>query len=146
MIETIVVVTFVLLSVVSALHFYWGFGGLWPAKDVPSLARTVVGSNGTTEMPSAGLTVVVAFCIFLAGLLPLFWVGWITLPIPHWFITIGMVTLTVVFLLRGILGFAPVMTKMSAEEPFATLNRRYFSPLITLVGLGLLYLLISLWG
>ncbi|WP_163602926.1 DUF3995 domain-containing protein, partial [Klebsiella pneumoniae] len=60
---------FIVLTIVAALHLYWGFGGLWPARDQLSLARTVVGSKGISAMPSRGVTVVVAALIFTAGVL-----------------------------------------------------------------------------
>ena len=123
------------LGLTSALHFYWAAGGMWPARDEQSLARTVIGGNGIAGMPDRRLTIAVASCIALAAVWPMLWLGWIVTPAPDWLLTAGMAVLSIVFIARGIAGFVPAVKKMNSEEPFATLNARYFSPLIVLLGL-----------
>ncbi len=71
------------------------------------------------------------------------WLGWIVTPAPDWLLTAGMAVLSMVFIARGIAGFVPAVKKMNSEEPFATLNARYFSPLIVLLGLILTVLLLT---
>lgn len=131
------------LGLTSALHFYWAAGGMWPARDEQSLARTVIGGNGIAGMPDRRLTIVVASCIALAAVWPMLWLGWIVTPAPDWLLTAGMAVLSIVFIARGIAGFVPAVKKMNSEEPFATLNARYFSPLIVLLGLILTVLLLT---
>lgn len=131
------------LGLTSVLHFYWAAGGMWPARDEQSLARTVIGGNGIAGMPDRRLTIAVASCIGLAAVWPMLWLGWIATPAPDWLLTAGMAVLCVVFIARGIAGFIPAVKKMNSEEPFATLNARYFSPLIVLLGLILTLLLLT---
>jgi hypothetical protein len=131
----IAVLIALLLTVVSAMHFAWAFGSHWPTQSESELARMVVGTNGITQMPPQILTGIVAVLIALAALWPLAWIGAVNLRLPSWIITSGMVVLTLIFLSRGIAGYLPIVTSTSAEEPFATLNRLYFSPLIIVVGL-----------
>ena len=134
------------LGATSALHFYWAAGGLWPGRDEPSLARTVIGANGIGKMPARGLTIVVATCIALAAIWPMLWLGWIATPVPQWLLTTGMIVLCLVFMGRGIAGFVPAVKRMNSEEPFATLNARYFSPLIVLIGMIFIALLLTAPG
>lgn len=131
------------LGLTSVLHFYWAAGGMWPARDEQSLARTVIGGNGIAGMPDRRLTIAVASCIGLAAVWPMLWLGWVATPAPDWLLTAGMAVLCVVFIARGIAGFIPAVKKMNSEEPFATLNACYFSPLIVLLGLILTLLLLT---
>lgn len=131
------------LGLTSALHFYWAAGGMWPASNEQSLARTVIGANGIAAMPDRWLTIAVASCIGLAAIWPMLWLGWIVTPAPDWLLTAGMAVLSFVFIFRGIAGFVPAVRKMNSEEPFATLNARYFSPLIVLLGLIFIVLLLA---
>ncbi|MEP3430737.1 MAG: DUF3995 domain-containing protein [Roseibium sp.] len=144
MVSALACALFGILTLVSGVHLYWGFGGLWPAKSELELARTVVGANGIETMPSAALTVVVAVLIFAASLLPLAWTHLLPLPdlVPSVLVFAGMIALTGVFLLRGLIGFTPYFAKMNAEEPFRTLDRKYFSPLCLILGIGFLALTI----
>ena len=49
-----------------------------------------------------------------------------------------------VFLGRGIIGVLPAFERSSPESPFLTLNRRVYSPLSFLIGLGFILLVLSL--
>lgn len=137
---------FVILALTAALHVYWAAGGLWPGKDGASLARTVIGANGIDRMPPAWLTGLIAIGIAAAALWPMLWLGWIAAPLPGWLVTTGMIVLTLVFLGRGAVGFVPAVQAANSEQPFATLNARYFSPLIVVIGLALLWLLVANWS
>ncbi|MCB1383862.1 MAG: DUF3995 domain-containing protein [Notoacmeibacter sp.] len=133
------------LFATALLHAYWGFGGLWPATDAQTLARTVVGNNGIRSMPPVTLTFVVAVLIATAGVWPALWTGLLPSGLPDWLLRAGMLVLTPVFLLRGLAGITPLMRRTHGTEPFASLNRRWFSPLITLIGAGLAILLVTHW-
>ncbi|MEL6201240.1 MAG: DUF3995 domain-containing protein [Pseudomonadota bacterium] len=141
---TSILATFVcgILLMVGLIHVYWAAGGTWPGTDDESLAKTVVGSNGIKAMPPRWITTLVSICILIAAILPLAWLGWIYIPLPSWILTVAMIVLTLIFLARGIGGFIPAIKKMNSEEPFATLDARYFSPLIIAVGLALLNILV----
>lgn len=134
---------FATLSLTAFIHIYWALGGLWPSTDEQTLSKTVIGSNGINAMPPRWLTALVSIGILGAAIWPVLWLGWIPHPLPDWMVTAGMLVLIAIFILRGLGGFLPVARRMSSEEPFATLNFRYFSPLITILGAMMLYLLLS---
>ncbi|MEC9342428.1 MAG: DUF3995 domain-containing protein [Pseudomonadota bacterium] len=142
-IDLVAVLLFAVLSGLAALHFYWAMGGLWPGIDEKSLARRVVGSPAVRRMPSRPVTVVVAGLLALAALWPLMWTALIPYPLPQALVWLGMIGLAIVFLGRGIAGYTPVFRAHFPEEPFASLDRRYYSPLCLAIG-ALFVLLILL--
>ena len=127
---------FLILGAISLLHLYWAFGGFWPGHDASSLANTVVGTKNMTTMPSTGVTIFVAACIFAAALLPLMWSAQIPYIIPQGLVWAGMWIVLFVFVSRGILGLSPFFNELSPMQPFASLNRKYYSPLCLLLGAG----------
>ncbi|MEL6921191.1 MAG: DUF3995 domain-containing protein [Pseudomonadota bacterium] len=133
----------VTLLFTAIIHAYWAAGGVWPGRDEKSLARTVVGTNGIEAMPPRWIIGIVAVAILVAAFLPMAWLGWINIPLPSWTLTAGMAVLTLIFIGRGIGGFVPAVRRMNSEEPFATLDAKFFSPLILAVGLALSYLLMA---
>ncbi|OCP36882.1 DUF3995 domain-containing protein [Ensifer sp. LC163] len=124
------------LSVIAVLHAYWAWGGLWPGHDEASLAKTVVGASGLETMPPAGLTVLVAILIFVAGLLPLIFVSGVPSILPASLVWMGMVLLAAIFLVRGVLAFTPIFRGRHPQQPFATLDRRFYGPLCLVIGIG----------
>jgi len=128
---------------IAAMHFYWAFGGFWPGKDEVSLVRTVFGGNRISKMPPMALTLVVAVAIFAASLWPLMWRSIVPYTLPQGLVWIGMVVLAMVFLGRGIVGYLPIFTNKLSEQPFARLNKLYFSPLCLIVGAGFVALLLN---
>jgi len=143
MLELLAVFLGFLLLVISAIHFYWALGGVWPASDEITLVKTVIGSppskNGIpASMPPRMLTFLVAIAILAAAFFPIIWAGLILpYPIHASLVMIGMWVLTAIFLLRGITGMLPFFDRFSPEEPFRSLNRKYYSPLCLLIALGL---------
>ena len=136
-------VLFTILSVISALHLYWAFGGIWPGRDEKSLAQTVIGANNITRMPPVWLTALVAILIFCAGLIPLMWSAVVPYSIPQGMVWIAMWVLAFIFLGRGIAGYLPFFRNPNNQQPFADLDMKYFSPLCIAIGtgyLGLIYL------
>ncbi len=131
------------LSVISALHAYWAYGGLWPGRDEASLVKTVIGAPGLETMPPTGLTMAVALLIFIAGLLPLMLVSGVPSGPPANLVWTGMVVLATIFLVRGSLAFLPIFRKRHPQEPFATLDRHIYGPLCLLIGAGYVIVLTS---
>ncbi|MGH1540330.1 MAG: DUF3995 domain-containing protein [Arenicella sp.] len=128
---------FTVLSMVAAIHVYWAFGGCWPARNQSDLSRTVIGTEHK-EMPSTSLTLLVAGMIFSAGTVPLIWTEVLIIPIDRQLQAIVIILLAAIFLLRGLVTYTPIGAKYSAVEPFMTLNRRYYSPLCLMIGVGLI--------
>ena len=132
---------FFILSVVAIVHLYWARGGAWPAPERRLLARTVVGVD-TEKMPGAALTIIVAGLIFAAGCLPLVWIGALSFPVGETLARILMWALFAVFALRGLSTYTFYSRLYNVVEPFARLNRVYFSPLCLLLAAGYLALLV----
>ncbi len=123
---------FAILGFVAGLHVYWAVGGYWPAKDRAGLPKTVIGVTGD-RMPPAAITLLVAGLIGTAALLPVLGVLGIG---PVFWVHAGLAVLCLVFLLRGVAGYLPAFQTGLNQEPFATRNRRYYSPLCLILGLG----------
>jgi hypothetical protein len=134
-----------ILWALSALHAYWGQGGLWPGEDAPSLARRVVGAPGVNAMPSATACYTVAVLLFLAGAWPLALIGLLPAPVPAELMALAGYGLTIVFLGRGIAAYFDAFRRHFPEEPFATLDRTLYGPLCLFIGLGFSFLLILGW-
>ena len=118
-----------ILTIISAIHFFWAFGGIWPVRDEITLARTVVGTIGIQKMPHRGFSFVVGLIILGAAFWPLMWRALIPYFVPQGMVWAGMFGLTMAFLARGLAGYLPMMSKRHNEQPFAWLNKRIFSPL-----------------
>jgi hypothetical protein len=136
------ILSFVLL-LITALHVYWGIGGIWPGKDQASCARAVVGFRGVDEMPSAGASFAVAACLALATLWPLALEGVFASPFPREGLASTALLIGLVFIGRGVAGFTPWWRRLAPEQPFARLDKLYYSPLCLLIGLGFAVLAIS---
>jgi Protein of unknown function (DUF3995) len=136
----IALLVFVTLAAIALLHLAWGLGSAFPCRDRKRLAQTVIGRRGEAGMPPNSSSLLVAAAIFLAALWPLMMQGRILTSVPIVLRGVGAMVLTAVFLSRGIVGLTPWFRSLLPEEPFVTLNRKYYSPLC--IALGLCYLLI----
>jgi hypothetical protein len=125
----------IVLAAIAVLHLSWALGHWWPLRDETALARAVVGRRGITRMPGAVPTALVV--VALLGVLR--WV-WLMRAHDHWLVTLGGLAIAAVFLARGAASLAGVMARLMPEEPFATLDRRYYGPLCLALGLGVLVL------
>lgn len=141
MIPLISMFVLVTLLAISALHLAWAFGSTFPCKDKDALVRTVVGrGGGASAMPPGISSALVAAATFLASLWPLMMQGRILTFVPSALIGLGAVILVTVFLGRGVMGLTPWFRRLLPEEPFVSLNRKYYSPLC--IALGLCYLIL----
>jgi hypothetical protein len=119
----------IMLLPVAALHLLWALGYWFPIREEGRLVRTVVGMRGAERMPG---------------------------PIPCALVVVGLVTVIAaiwwpggrlrdillalaggVFILRGLAAWTPFWRRITPDEPFATLDRRYYGPFSLTVGLGL---------
>lgn len=124
-----------LLLIPAALHLLWAMGYWTPIRDEAQLARSVVGAPGITRMPGAVACALVAVVLFFAALLPhLVWFPYRNL------LQSGFAA---VFLLRGSAAFLPAWRRLVPEQPFATLDRRFYGPLCLLLGTGFLILTVK---
>ncbi|ESX25432.1 hypothetical protein X767_09185 [Mesorhizobium sp. LSJC264A00] len=90
------------LLLITALHVYWGLGGIWPGRDGVSCAHAVVGFRGVDEMPTPFACLAVAACLCLATLWPLALTGVFATPFPREGLAATALLIGLVFLGRGI--------------------------------------------
>jgi hypothetical protein len=129
----------VVLVALAALHAWWGVGGRWPGHDERSLVELVVGRTGSMRMPSPVRCMGVASALSAAaGLVALQGkVISVDFGVPgEWLVRAGFWTACAVFALRGVAGFIPPIFAYARGTPFATLNRRFYSPLCLLIAAG----------
>ena len=129
---------FVVLLAVAIAHFLWAIGSPWPIRDPALLARTVIGRPGVTRVPRLA-SLVVSILVLAAGVLALALAdhtgGGLLLTL------VGLV-LAAIFLGRGAVGYTAGWRARFSEEPFATLDRKNYSPLCLALGVGFLILVI----
>jgi hypothetical protein len=131
--------TFVPLLMVSLAHFVWAFGSTWPIRDEALLAQTVVGAPGITKMPNRFVTLLVSLLVFAAGIVALSMADHTSGGMP---LTLIGVALAAIFIGRGILGYTRSWRARFPTEPFATLDRKNYSPLCLWIGAGFLILVL----
>lgn len=131
--------TFVPLLMAAVAHFLWSLGRTWPIKNETLLAQTVVGAPGITRMPSRWLALAIAVALLAAGIVALSLAdkesGGILL-------TLAGVALAALFIGRGILGYTAGWRARFPTEPFATLDRKNYSPLCLWIGAGFVILVL----
>jgi len=143
MTAVVAIVLALVLAAIASLHVYWGRGGLWPAANEDELIATVIGNAQARRMPSPGLCLLVALAIAVTASWPLLLVfipG--TSAFRPLLPLIGLVIMAV-FLLRGLAGYLPAWRRLHPREPFASYDRRYYSPLCLLIAAGYAVLLLQ---
>ncbi len=136
MISGLASLVFIPLLAIAIVHLAWAFGATYPAKTEKSLAQTVTGFKGVEKMPPRLASLAVAIFTFAAGI----WGLALTDASPSIILTAGGIVLTLIFLARGIIGFTPRWRELTPEEPFATFDKKLYSPLCLGLGIGFLTL------
>ncbi len=132
MLAGIASLVFIPLLAISMVHMAWAFGATYPVKDEKMLARTVAGFKGIEKMPPRPASFAVSLLSFAAGV----WALALTDPSSSLLLTTGGILLTLVFLGRGIFGYTRRWRELTPEEPFATLDKKIYSPLFIFIGTG----------
>ena len=138
MIMGIAGLVFIPLLSVALVHFIWALGFNYPVKDEKILARTVAGFKGIEKMPPRFLSFLVGLGVLSAGI----WVLAMADPAPNLVLTLGGVALSLGFLGRGFFGYTKRWAKITPEEPFRTLDKKFYSPLCIYIGVGILVLVV----
>jgi len=141
-VKILALLLFIVLALIAAIHAYWAFGGLWPAETEQVLVNTVIGAADMAGMPSTGSTLVVAGLIFLTGVIGLA-AGDVVSPAPRWLMRLLAAGAGLVFLARGVAGYFFEAVAWTPVEPFATLNRVFYSPLCLAVAIAFFILALS---
>lgn len=131
--------TFVPLLMVAFAHFLWSIGRTWPIRNETLLAQTVIGTPGVTRMPNKLLTFAMSVLLLAAGIVALSLADHSS---GGWWLTLLGVLLAIVFIGRGVLGYTASWRARFPTEPFATLDRRNYSPLCFWIGAGFLILVV----
>ena len=125
------------LFALALLHAYWGVGGVWPGVDQADLARRVAGfkdSSRSTQSPVACFLVAAALCF--CAIVALVLGGIIGSPFPFFILGPAALLITLVFLGRGVAGYTSAWRRLTPVQPFAQLDRLFYSPLCLVVGAG----------
>jgi hypothetical protein len=125
-------ILFLIFLCLSAIHFYWCFGGRWgsqavfPTKD----------SHTKPDMPGRVPTFIVAMGLLLTGLFILLKAGFFTLSIPIWLDEYGLWIIAGIFILRAIgeFNYIGFFKKIKATD-FGKNDTRYYSPLCLAIGI-----------
>lgn len=127
---------FIGVGAVAVAHALWALGSHWPASSEDELARRVVG-DGRRRMPPAWQCLLVAAILAAVAFWPWFVLGSAGEP------TVSSITYVIagVFVARGVAGYSVRWRQHFVQEPFATYNRRYYSPYCLLLGVGYVALL-----
>jgi hypothetical protein len=135
----VVSLTFVPLLMVALANVLWSLGRTWPIRNETLLAQTVIGTPGITQMPSRWVTFAVALLALAAGGVALALADHDSGGLP---LTLLGLLLAAAFALRGGLGYSAGWRTRFPTEPFATLDRRNYSPLSLWIAAGFLILAI----
>ena len=101
------------------------------------LAQTVVGTPGIARMPNRLLTFIISLLLLAAGIIALSLADHASGGIG---LTVAGAMLALAFLARGVLGYTAGWRARHPVEPFATLDRKNYSPLCLWIGAGFLIL------
>ncbi len=142
--DFVAIILFFVLCAIGGVHLIWAIGLTWPCKDERSLARTVVGARDIENMPPKWASLIVALCLFAAAYLAIALRNLAPISFPQPLAFIGGLGATAVFGFRGIFGVMPAFEKLTPEQPFLSLNRRFYSPLCALIGFAFGMLVIAM--
>ncbi len=125
------------LLAVAIAHLLWSVGIMWPIRDERLLARSVAGAPGIERMPPRYLSFGVAIVTFAACI-----IAFSVADHESGGLVLTLLALLagLVFLARGAIGYTDWWRVRTPEEPFRTLDRKTYSPLCLLVGIGFLVL------
>ncbi|MBL1436604.1 MAG: DUF3995 domain-containing protein [Rhodobacteraceae bacterium] len=142
--ELISFAIFVVLQLVSLVHFGWAFGMAWPAKHRAALPMMVVGLPEGSPMPSVAVTVLVAIAISGLGLVALWGAGMVNIfafeGLKGWV----LICVAAIFGIRGVMTYLPFGPLKAAVQPFRSLDLRYFGPLCLMLATGYFVIFLSL--
>jgi len=141
--KMLALIVFAVLTAIAILHAAWGLKVVWPAADERKLVATVVGQRGRTRMPPPWQCLAVAAAVFLQALIALAAANFIAAPVAKPVVALLALLCALGFAVRGGMGFTTGWRARYPQEPFAKLDREYYSPLC--LALAAAFLLLSLY-
>lgn len=133
------VLTFLPLMVIAFAHLLWALGTNWPISSETLLAQTVIGRTGIAHMPNRLLILAVAILLFAVAVIAMGLAGHDDGGMVR---TLLGALCAIVFIGRGVLGYTSGWRARFSAEPFATLDRKNYSPLSLWIGAGFLILVV----
>jgi hypothetical protein len=130
------ILLFLGVGAAAAVHALWGLGSTWPEASAEALARSVVG-DGRRRMPPTWQCFAVAVVLALLAIWPFVIIGRGDIPV----VLALSFAIAGLFIVRGLAGYSPRWRSRFGDEPFATRDRRYYSPFCLLMGVGYLAML-----
>jgi hypothetical protein len=131
---------FIVLTAIAAIHVAWGAGMRWPGRTEAELVTAVIGHR-SDRMPASNQCYLAALAIFIPGAIAMMLAGLVQTPLPPWLVLLAGAAAALVFAGRGIAGYVPAWRARHPREPFASLDRHYYSPLCLMLAAGLAVLL-----
>jgi glucan phosphoethanolaminetransferase (alkaline phosphatase superfamily) len=129
----IATILFLIFLFISAIHFYWAFGGKWGSD---SVLPTKDDNHTKVLNPSIIPTLIVAFGLLGFGLFILVMSGLISFKTPQGLNNYGLWIIASIFTLRAIGDFNYVgFFKKIKETKFGKNDTKYFSPLCLTIGI-----------
>lgn len=127
----ITLVLFLIFATISALHFYWGFGGKWGSQAVVPTKD----DGMPLFVPRTISTFIVAIGLLGFGVFYLIKYGLIAVSLPEWLNKSGFWIIISIFILRAIGDFNYVgFFKKHKSSEFAIKDTKYYAPLCLLIG------------
>jgi len=125
-------ILFLIFLFISAIHFYWAFGGTWGSDSVlPTKENNVKALN-----PSILSTLIVALGVLFFGLFIIVKSGLLEFNLPNWLNKYGLWVIASIFIIRAIGDFNYVgFFKKIKHTKFGKSDTKYFSPLCLLIGI-----------
>ncbi|CAA9203110.1 hypothetical protein FLA105534_04434 [Flavobacterium bizetiae] len=123
-------VLFLIFTVLSAIHFYWGFGGKWGSHAVVPTKE-----NGVAVfIPRKVSTFVVAIGLLCFGLFYLIKYDFIGVNLSKWLDESGFWIIASIFIIRAIGDFNYVgLFKKHKSSKFALNDAKYYTPLCLVI-------------
>lgn len=126
------ILLFLVFAFLSAIHFYWGFGGHWGSQSVfPTKDNSI-----KPQMPGIIPTFIVAFGLLAIGLFILQKGTFLNFQIPSWLDKYGLWVIASIFIVRAIGEFNYVgFFKKIKHTKFGQNDSKYYSPLCLTIGI-----------
>jgi hypothetical protein len=133
--QVLFLINSVLLLLISAIHFYWAFGGRWAASAV----IPQINPEKKVFMPSPIVTIAVAIPFLIISLIFAQAAGLFSIEIITSYRLQLLLALVAVFSIRAIGDFKYVgFFKKVKETEFGINDTKYFTPLCTFIAISLL--------
>jgi hypothetical protein len=142
--KILALIVFAVLTAIAVLHAAWGLKILWPAASEQKLVAMAIGQKGRKRMPPPWQCFIVATVVFLQGVIALIAANWIATPLSRSMVALFALLCAMGFIGRGIIGFTAGWRARHPQQPFAVLDREYYSPLC--LALGAAFVLLTLYS